>query len=243
MPLVLRGADHILFILERVVEVDHIILHLPLVLGRQLRPETLVRLLQQRDARHVRYKRRLLVLVVVLNIDLLLPPMRPLVLHCLCLFLPTQYHLLWLPQVVLLLLLVQLVLVRRQLGVGLGLSILRRAVPLGTQLLRVILEKDVELLYALLDVFEVADLLAVEQLVLGDARLLQHHYQLLALPDNVIRKVCPLQLRLIEHPLAVRFFFLEDEPEKRKVWVRDANGKKGKGKRDFDGDALLRRRR
>lgn len=60
------------------------------------------------------------------------------------------------------------------------------AVALGIELFRVILEKEVELVDPLLDVVQVPDLLVVEQLVLSDARLLERHDELFALPHDVV---------------------------------------------------------
>jgi len=83
-------------------------------------------------------------------------------------------------------------------------------IALSTKFSLVGLEEEIVLVDARFDAIEVADVLVFEELVLAHSDLLESQDEFFAVADDIVGEVCPLELRFVEHLLAVSFFLLED---------------------------------
>lgn len=216
LPLILRS--NFLLIFNRAIEMRHIIRLILIILPRQVSIISLLVLLERRDAWDVGEEGGLLLL-------LLLRILIPLLLHSLLLLfliaiLLIYGHLLLLLALLGLICHILLILANLMLVIVvfllnlislLVLLIQLIAIPFRTQFPRIILQKHIKFVDTILDIFKVADLLILKQLILSYSGLLQHHDELLAFSDNVVWEIGPFQLRFIQHSLAIRLLFLQNK--------------------------------
>ena len=83
------------------------------------------------------------------------------------------------------------------------------SISFRVQLFRIIFQEHIILMDAYLDVFKVTDILVLKKLVLNDTCLLHRHDKLFAISNDIIRKIGPLKLGLVEHFLTICLFLLQ----------------------------------